>query len=640
MNLEELYSLRNSFVVIGLTGRTGSGCSKVSEILSTKKSKFLNLLPAPKIRQEAKTNDELKEIIIHEYVKEHWKPFHVISYKDVLVLLLLEYRFETFKAFVEKLFGQPRTQLLMWDDEAHDTEFLNTLKTDFEYWRNKRLFGKAKVKRLRELKSTKELKDLYDIFFDPKFKEFATRFHEVLETQSSIYRIKVLQNVANTLREKGSLMGRTFSSRNVYTIAEAINKVIKSHRDHYPNSEGKVQFVIDSLRNSLEILFFKERYSSYYTFSISLSPMSRRIEIDNRFGKTAKQVRLFDDLEYKNKSGKFFEQDVSNCIQKADVHIPNTIDEKRLEKSDKRFGLYKSIAKYYSLIYHPGIITPSPQERCMQFAFTSKYNSGCISRQVGAVITDSSYSIKAVGWNNTPEGQTPCLLRDARDLVREQTTPSTAKRNGYEVYSQYERRHPKFKAEFKKHFGKIDESNLKGLSCPFCFKSVQNSLDEGKNQVHTRSLHAEENAFLQISKYGGTSIKGGILFTTASPCELCSKKAFQLGITRVFYIDPYPGIAQAQIFRVGTQGPKMNLFNGAIGKAYHKLYEPFMAYKDEISLRTGIKIVDKNTDLEKQLIKAKEDIESLNQRVKNSESWKDVLDQIVEDFEIDIDDYI
>ncbi len=51
----------------------------------------------------------------------------------------------------------------------------------------------------------------------------------------------------------------------------------------------------------------------------------------------------------------------------------------------------------------------------MQLAFSAKLNSGCISRQVGAVVTDDNYSIKSVGWNSTPEGQTPCLLRNANE---------------------------------------------------------------------------------------------------------------------------------------------------------------------------------------------------------------------------------
>jgi Cytidine and deoxycytidylate deaminase zinc-binding region len=136
-----------------------------------------------------------------------------------------------------------------------------------------------------------------------------------------------------------------------------------------------------------------------------------------------------------------------------------------------------------------------------------------------------------------------------------------------------------------------------------CFKSLRNSITEGKNQVHTRSLHAEESAFLQITKYGGNGIKGGKLFTTASPCELCSKKAYQLGIKVIYYIDPYPGIAGKQILNAGAieNQPTVRLFNGAIGKAYHWLYEPIMSYKDELSLLLGQQTTDITSAFKKQM---------------------------------------
>ncbi|MCK7630130.1 hypothetical protein MZ018_00615 [Shewanella sp. JNE10-2] len=108
-------------------------------------------------------------------------------------------------------------------------------------------------------------------------------------------------------------------------------------------------------------------------------------------------------------------------------------------------------------------------------------------------------------------------------------------------------------------------------------------MDDERNQVHTRSLHAEENAFLQLAKYGSVGIEGGKLFTTASPCELCAKKAYQLGIKEIVYIDPYPGLAIQHIISIGTNPPKLIQFRGAVGKAYHQLYEPLMSYKDELS---------------------------------------------------------
>ncbi|MEY7479027.1 deoxycytidylate deaminase, partial [Citrobacter freundii] len=100
--------------------------------------------------------------------------------------------------------------------------------------------------------------------------------------------------------------------------------------------------------------------------------------------------------------------------------------------------------------------------------------------------------------------------------------------------------------------------------------------------VHTRALHAEENAFLQLAKYGGIGIVGGKLYTTASPCELCAKKAYQLGISEVVFIDPYPGITQDHIINIGTMPPKLIQFRGAIGKAYHRLYEQIIPIKDDL----------------------------------------------------------
>ncbi len=244
----------------------------------------------------------------------------------------------------------------------------------------------------------------------------------------------------------------------------------------------------------------------------------------------------------------------------------------------------------------------------MQLAYTAKHNSGCISRHVGAAITDEEYSVKAIGWNNTPSGQVPCVLRNAEDLIDLNFD--------IDAFTNYESfgNDNKFKVAVEKHFKKEikdNQKNLKGRNVCFCFKSLKNSISEGKNQVHTRSLHAEESAFLQITKYGGTGIKNGILFSTASPCELCSKKAYQLGIKVIYYIDPYPGISISHILSVGDKPIEVRLFNGAIGSAYHKIYHPIMPYKDELSLLLGQNIMDLTKKYKEDNKKLKEDNEKL-----------------------------
>lgn len=251
----------------------------------------------------------------------------------------------------------------------------------------------------------------------------------------------------------------------------------------------------------------------------------------------------------------------------------------------------------------------------MQIAYSVKKSSGCISRQVGAVVTDSNYSVKSVGWNNSAQGQVPCALRSAEDLL-----------NGVdeEAYSLYERNDHVFRKAIEyKYRDLIEHVNLDkgedgGRNLSFCFKDVQNEIDGEKNQVHTRALHAEENAFLQISKYGGQQIKGGYLFTTASPCELCAKKAYQLGISKIYYIDPYPGIATSHILNGGTKSPELLLFRGAVGSAFHRLYQPIMPYKDELDM--AFKIPRKGNGKDMRIRKMEEENRALRAQVEELKS--------------------
>ncbi|MCK5677111.1 MAG: dCMP deaminase [Flavobacteriaceae bacterium] len=247
----------------------------------------------------------------------------------------------------------------------------------------------------------------------------------------------------------------------------------------------------------------------------------------------------------------------------------------------------------------------------MQLAYTAKHNSGCISRHVGAAITDEEYSIKAIGWNNTPAGQVPCSLRNATDLTDPNPLRDTIAFTNYErgVDNNQSKEYEAFKSILNENFDtKVKQNShlLKGRNVCFCFRSLKNSMSEGKNQVHTRSLHAEENAFLQLTKYGGAGIRNGILFSTASPCELCSKKAYQLGIMIIYYIDPYPGISKSHILSSGENPIEIRLFNGAIGSTYHQLYQIIMPYKDELALLLDHNIKDMASKLQDQL-KRKDD---------------------------------
>ncbi|MBV9080290.1 MAG: dCMP deaminase family protein, partial [Elusimicrobia bacterium] len=50
--------------------------------------------------------------------------------------------------------------------------------------------------------------------------------------------------------------------------------------------------------------------------------------------------------------------------------------------------------------------------------------------------------------------------------------------------------------------------------------------------------HAEENAIVQAS-YHGIPIKGSVLYTTFSPCLMCTKMIINSGISEVVYNEAY-----------------------------------------------------------------------------------------------------
>ena len=649
MKLTELYKLRHSFVIIGLTGRTGSGCTKIAEILS---NNFENLKKGIRDTSEIKNPIIARKIeICKEYLEynNNWKPFEVIKYKDVLLFYLISHigsDLVLLKDILNKLYRE---------NKGEDTrELVN--KVSFEIIEclqgQSILTDIVKLKgKFNRIKDKKQLEKLNKLFFGDEFKSITAKISSILEKNGYYKRTLLLHWISCNIRNSGDPLNVSNVSciDSIYTIAELINRIIKSRKTYNDNNNKPTKIIIDSLRNSLEIMFFKERYSAFYMVASKegqnrnkeriIERLPKELNNDEKL-KIANSLLDLDATEYKtgdHSKGKFASPDVYNCIQKSEIHLVNNSKDHNLNFDDF-YSIEEQLLKTISLIQQPGIITPSSSERCMQIAFNAKLNSGCISRQVGAVVTDSNYSIKAVGWNDVPQGQTPCNLRNANDYNTQNLSDkhySNFERginlDSIDVDYKYKNKEPKtFPLAITAYYNGKDTSNknpnLEGKNCSFCFKSIHNHFEGEKNQVHTKSLHAEENAMLQITKYGGQALKGGILFTTASPCELCSKKAVQLGIEKVYFIDPYPGISEPQILTYNRDF-KMNLvtFNGSVGKAYNKLYEPFMAYKDEVTimLENEPKIYNESSDLKKLISKL------------TNEELKSTLETYIDNQEID-----
>lgn len=417
-----------------------------------------------------------------------------------------------------------------------------------------------------------------------------------------------------------------------YQICLKNRPVTSNHSVKHPN-EVRTIIAIDSIKNPYESHYLKTRYTNYYLIGIYTEDEERRkrlrerehfvndditaidiIENNAKLKKAIASLRklsrkkpdtfldesdappiirklykqfeehnLLDNLSY---ISPFILQNVSSCLETADILINNIPD------NNAYTYLKKTLLRYVSLIMNPGLVLPTPVERCMQIAYTAKVNSGCLSRQVGAVVTDCDYHLLSIGWNQQPEGQMPCAYRNLCELYHHWDD------SGYSEYEcDDEDKFQELICNQVSAFWDTPKSplNNKGKLPSYCFKDYYNSLESKSNQVHTRALHAEETAFLNV---GSNAIRaeGGILFTTSSPCELCAKKSKYLKISKIYYVETYEGVSRKHVLNIGKDRPDLILFTGAIGTAYTKLFTPLLPRKDETEMWLGAKLDFKLTD--------------------------------------------
>ena len=124
---------------------------------------------------------------------------------------------------------------------------------------------------------------------------------------------------------------------------------------------------------------------------------------------------------------------------------------------------------------------PSWDEYFMSIAAVAASRSICSRRHVAAVIVKERQII-STGYNGTPKGIKNC-----------------------------------------------DEGG-----CPRC----NSDIPSGQGLTECICSHAEENAIVQAAKHG-IAIEGAVLYTTYSPCLLCSKMIINAGLSEVVYQDRY-----------------------------------------------------------------------------------------------------
>jgi len=331
------------------------------------------------------------------------------------------------------------------------------------------------------------------------------------------------------LIDKGNDLRRRFGHSVLADLA--ISRIAKS-REKVKIASGDARYsgrrlcyIIDSIKNSDELDILRLVYREMLYFVGVFSPVHVRQKELEAEGMTLEQVYKVIDRD----SGEELAhgQLVRETFPMADYFL------RAGAGSDKDSS--SRLERFLDLILRARLTTPTYAETAMYQAASAAGSSACLSRQVGAAVTDEQGDLLAIGWNDVPQfggglystavhvdGKNPaadnrcynwkggkCWNDQEKDLLAQRVIDTLV--------------HADVVAA---------EDRSKGLDA--LKKSPIRSLIE-----YSRSIHAEMHALLAASQVGGQRVRGGKVFCTTYPCHSCARHIIAAGIREVYYIEPY-----------------------------------------------------------------------------------------------------
>lgn len=634
--------MKTDFLIIGMTGPLGSGCSEISSFISSglesyklnfknkhlrnidkyigkyyrflkEKDLFYNseaasvetaedklfIDPEEFLNSSVEKNEILKnheEIskkinrklrqhlfakkLMHYFCDNEWKNFTYISMSTIIMKIIADNSID--------INGNISRQLLNYD--------------------NSKILSGAKNKIVNLAYNYKELIAKYDDLLESKkYENFDQEicskidqyFIDINKLKREIISSKEvndcwLQDMGDNIRLTGNPFIDIYEkhSNNLERIANEANKYIKFYRNRKDGKRSN-HFVIDSFRNPAEVLFFNKRYSSFYLCSVYASKQSR---ID-RLNKSFNEMREIRDQGEGYSTKNLHKQNVPECVLLADYAINNEIDDKYKHK----------IVRFLVLIDNPGTVYPTAEEVFMNLAYSLSLRSTCLSRQVGAVITNPDGFVITAGWNDVGSGQLGCSLNCKSDYTKYSgedhllsvwgDTINDLNKEGllndiqdsdYFCFKDIKSKQIIHK-KIDKIFNKLADNNKFDSELENFMLKIKDILKDElsiKRLVYARALHAEENALLQAARFGGNGVSGGTIYVTTFPCELCAKKIYQSQLKRIVYTEPYPDSISEKIFlKDGVRQINIHQFEGVKSPSFHKLFKPPVNIKEQQSIQ-------------------------------------------------------
>jgi deoxycytidylate deaminase len=189
------------------------------------------------------------------------------------------------------------------------------------------------------------------------------------------------------------------------------------------------------------------------------------------------------------------------------------------------------VDRFLSAVFGDTILTPTSHERAMHDASSAANNSACLSRQVGAAITDSGGKLLGVGWNDVPKFGGGLYTSDDIATGKDHRCMAI---NGGICHNDHQKH-----LFAERIVNDLNKSDLIGLNQREEFKSAILKSKVRDLIEFSRSVHAEMHAIINASQASGDQMRGGRLYCTTYPCHSCARHIVAAGLSEVHYIEPY-----------------------------------------------------------------------------------------------------
>ncbi|HEX9825303.1 MAG TPA: deaminase, partial [Flavobacteriaceae bacterium] len=220
-----------------------------------------------------------------------------------------------------------------------------------------------------------------------------------------------------------------------------------------------------------------------------------------------------------------FGQKVTDTFIESDFFI-------RIDKSSHT-SIDPKIKRFLNLVFCNEIITPTKHENAMYLAAAAAGNSACLSRQVGACLTDAKGNVLSVGWNDVPKFGGGVYQYSEIDPVGQNDNRCMNLSSGV-CFNDMEK--SIIRNDLIKTF--IKEGIIKDIDKTKAVKILEDSRIKELIEF-SRAVHAEMHAIISAGKKSGEGIEKGILYCTTYPCHNCARHIIASGISEVYFIEPY-----------------------------------------------------------------------------------------------------